>query len=139
MSEVHTHADHTTAQEHDNGAAKKQIFKVFWILLAITAVEIFWGLMISHHMPYKWINALFFLSMTFVKAAYIVAEFMHLRHEIKNLIQTVMIPLLLFIWFVVAFCWDGGSWLNLRERYAPKAKVYQKAEAEPAHEKGAMD
>ena len=137
MSEVNTHIEHAD-HGHDNGAAKKHIFKVFWILLAITVVEIVWGMEVSHHIPYKWVNALFFLSMTFVKAGYIVAEFMHLRHEIKNLIQTVLIPLLLFIWFVIAFCWDGGSWLNLRERYAPKDKV-KAVQVEAAPEQGAKD
>jgi cytochrome c oxidase subunit IV len=72
------------------------------------------------------VNALFFLSMTFVKAGYIVAEFMHLRYEITNLFRSVLIPLLLFIWFVVAFCMDGASWSDLRDKYLPGDK-YEKS------------
>jgi cytochrome c oxidase subunit IV len=108
------------AHEHEGGISTARIWRVFWILLAITLVEVVWGMKVSHHIEYKWVNAVFFLSMTFVKAGYIVAEFMHLRYEITNMIRSVLIPLLLFIWFVVAFCLDGDSWLNLKDRYAPR-------------------
>jgi len=37
------------------------------------------------------------------KAFYIVGYFMHLKHEVRNLIMTIVVPLLLFIWFIVAF------------------------------------
>jgi hypothetical protein len=42
---------------------------------------------------------------------------MHLRHEIKNLIMTVAVPATLFIWFLIAFLWDGNSFKELRNRY----------------------
>lgn len=111
-----------TAQS--SGSTTKHIWKVFWILLAITLFEVVWGMKISHHMPI-WLNALFFLSLTLVKATYIVADFMHLRTEIKYFIRTIIVPLLLFIWFVVAFCWDGQSWEALRTKYK-KTMVEQK-------------
>lgn len=102
------------AEHHDNSTSR--IWRVFWILLIITVFEVVWGMQVSHHMP-KWVNALFFLSLTLAKATYIVADFMHLRNEIKNLIRTIIIPLLLFIWFIIAFCLDGDSWANLRSQY----------------------
>lgn len=114
-------ATHTT---HSSDNTTKHIWKVFWILLAITLFEVVWGMKVSHHMPI-WLNALFFLSLTLVKATYIVADFMHLRTEIKYLIRTIIVPLLLFIWFVVAFCWDGQSWGALRTKYK-KTMVEQK-------------
>jgi hypothetical protein len=51
------------------------------------------------------------------KAFYIVAYFMHLKHEVKNLIMTIVVPLLLFVWFIGAFLWDGNSFRNLRNDY----------------------
>ncbi|MES1223582.1 MAG: cytochrome C oxidase subunit IV family protein, partial [Bacteroidota bacterium] len=48
---------------------------------------------------------------------FIVAEFMHLRHEIRNLILTIAVPALLFLWFIGAFLWDGDSYKNLRNNY----------------------
>jgi cytochrome c oxidase subunit 4 len=126
MSDVNTHeANHS----HGTTITTAHIWKIFWILLAITMVEVVWGMKVSHHISYKWVNALFFLSMTFVKAGYIVAEFMHLRYEVTNMLRSVLIPLLLFIWFVVAFCLDGQSWWNLRDKYLPGDKP-EKAKTE---------
>ncbi|MFN5913653.1 MAG: cytochrome C oxidase subunit IV family protein, partial [Chitinophagaceae bacterium] len=55
--------------------------------------------------------------LSLAKAFYIVGVFMHLGDEIKNLIMTIVVPLLLFIWFIAAFLWDGASWRNLRNTY----------------------
>jgi cytochrome c oxidase subunit IV len=51
------------------------------------------------------------------KAFYIVGYFMHLRHELRNMIMTVVVPLLLFVWFIIAFLADGDSFNNLKNRY----------------------
>ena len=56
------------------------------------------------------------------KAFYIVAYFMHLKHEVKNLIMTIVVPLMLFVWFIGAFLWDGSSFRNLRNNYNPYFK-----------------
>ena len=93
--------------------SKKQIgriWKVFWVLLVITIVEVILGMFFSHQMP-KALVAFFFLALTLLKAGYIVAIFMHLGDEIKSFLITVMIPLTLFIWFIIAFLADGGFWL----------------------------
>jgi len=42
---------------------------------------------------------------------------MHLGHEIKNMIMTIAIPMLLFVWFIIAFLLDGVSYRHLRLRY----------------------
>lgn len=52
--------------------------------------------------------------LTLAKAFYIVSIFMHLGDEVKNLIMTIIVPLLLFVWFITAFLWDGNAWKNLR-------------------------
>ncbi len=31
--------------------------------------------------------------------------------------MTIVVPLLLFVWFIAAFLWDGNSYRNLRNRY----------------------
>jgi amino acid permease len=51
------------------------------------------------------------------KAFYIVSIFMHLGDEIRNMIMTIVVPLMLFVWFIGAFLWDGNSWKNLRNDY----------------------
>jgi cytochrome c oxidase subunit 4 len=52
--------------------------------------------------------------LSLLKAFYIVGVFMHLGEEVKNLIMTIIVPLLLFVWFIAAFLLDGSSWRNLR-------------------------
>ena len=56
--------------------------------------------------------------LSLAKAFYIVGVFMHLGDEVRNLIMTIVVPLLLFVWFIAAFLWDGDSWLNLRNTEA---------------------
>ena len=55
--------------------------------------------------------------LTLAKAYYIVSVFMHLGDEIRNMIMTIVVPLLLFIWFIIAFIVDGNSYKNLRNKY----------------------
>lgn len=102
---------------HDVKSAdsKKQIgriWKVFWILLAVTVIEVIIGMFFSHAMP-KALVAFFFLALTLFKAGYIVAIFMHLGDELKNFIVLILIPLTLFIWFIIAFLADGSFWLHM--------------------------
>jgi cytochrome c oxidase subunit 4 len=92
----------------------KRIWRVFWILLAVTIVEVILGMYFSHALP-KPLLAFFFLALTLFKAAYIVSIFMHLGDEKKNFMITVLIPLTLFIWFIIAFLADGNFWLFMNE------------------------
>ncbi len=78
--------------------------------------------------------------LTLAKAFYIVSVFMHLGDEIRNMIMTIIVPLLLFVWFIVAFLWDGNAWKNLKNTDAGsreyKEQPHQKL---PAKEKGHKD
>lgn len=55
-----------------------------------------------------------FVGMTLVKAFYIVAEFMHLKHEVKSLIWAIMLPIIFIIWLLLALMYEGGSIFQLR-------------------------
>jgi cytochrome c oxidase subunit IV len=63
--------------------------------------------------------------LSLAKAFYIVGIFMHLGDEIKNMIMTIVMPLLLFIWFIAAFLWDGSSFRTLRNRYQEMPQAEQ--------------
>ena len=60
--------------------------------------------------------------LSLAKAYYIVSIFMHLGDEIRNMIMTIVVPLLLFVWFIIAFVSDGNSYKNLRNNYDPSYK-----------------
>jgi len=122
-----------------------RIWKIFWLLSAITVVELALGFGLAKDWygdPETSHTAILFVKgviciLSLAKAFYIVSVFMHLGDEIRNLIMTIVVPLCLFVWFIIAFLWDGNSWLNLRNRYngAP-AKIEKTA---PATEKGAKN
>ncbi len=103
---------HHDVNSDESKAQVKRIWKIFWILLAITLVEVVMGMKLSHSMSKGLVN-FFFLALTVLKAGYIVSVFMHLGDEIKGFIVTVLIPLVLFVWFIIAFLADGGFWLRM--------------------------
>jgi cytochrome c oxidase subunit IV len=128
----HTGSQAAHAEEHSFDT--KAIWRTFWILLAITIVELI--LAILHYtteFPPKLLLNGVFVILTLAKAFYIVAEFMHLRHEIKNMIMTIAVPALLFLWFLGAFLWDGDSYKNLRNRYDPHHKEQGTPKKTPEH------
>jgi cytochrome c oxidase subunit 4 len=101
---------HTDIKSPESKKQVGRIWKVFWILLAVTVVEVAFGMFLSGSMP-KVVLAIIFLALTLFKAGYIVAIFMHLGDEFKNFIIMILIPLTLFIWFIIAFLADGDFWL----------------------------
>jgi len=105
---------------HEPSDSTKRIWKTFWILLIITVIELTLGLLTYTTDFANWVHmtmkgAIIILSLA--KAFYIVSIFMHLGDEIRNMIMTVVVPLLLFIWFISAFLWDGNAFRHARNRY----------------------
>lgn len=106
---------------HEPAQGTGRIWKTFWILLVITIIELGLGFVmyLVPGMP-DWIEL--FLKgviciLSLAKAFYIVSIFMHLGDEIRNMIMTIVVPLMLFIWFIGAFLWDGNSYRTMRNRY----------------------
>ncbi len=111
----------THAPEHASGTSR--IWKTFWVLSALTIIELALGyfLYFKHgHLAYGFTlsTKLLIAALTLAKAYYIVSIFMHLGDEIRNMIMTIIVPLMLFIWFIAAFLWDGNSWKTLRNTNA---------------------
>jgi hypothetical protein len=119
FEEVTVHHPH-----QDDREFRKKVKKTTILLSVITVIELAIGLII--YTMHKGENpsellVLMFKGMvcilTLAKAYYIVSVFMHLGDEIRNMIMTIVVPLMLFIWFIAAFIWDGNSYKNLRNRY----------------------
>ncbi|MEY3563213.1 MAG: hypothetical protein RLZZ294_1219 [Bacteroidota bacterium] len=110
---------------HEPGGSEvvKKIIKTTIILSVITIIELGMGLAM-YAFPMAAGLKLFLkgviVILSLLKAFYIVGVFMHLGEEIKTLIMTIIVPLMLFIWFIAAFLWDGNSWKVLRNTYNPK-------------------
>ncbi|MDQ2719255.1 MAG: cytochrome C oxidase subunit IV family protein [Bacteroidota bacterium] len=99
----------------------KRIWKAFWILLILTIIELGLGLSIyyidlSSNPSEKLVLALkgIICILTLAKAFYIISIFMHLGDEVRNMVMTIAVPATLFIWFIIAFIYDGNSYKNLR-------------------------
>lgn len=114
-SEISVHHPHQSDAEF-----KRKVRKTTILLSVITVIELGLGLlMYATELPH-WADMFMkgvIVILTLAKAFYIVSIFMHLGDEIRNMIMTIAVPLLLFVWFIAAFLWDGNEYKNLRNRY----------------------
>ena len=92
------------------------IWKVFWILLVVTAVEVALGiiqpnfLVDTQFLGTKLLNHIF-IVLTIVKAGYIVMSFMHLGHEKKSLQWTILLPVFILIPYLLALVLTEGQYM----------------------------
>jgi cytochrome c oxidase subunit IV len=100
-----SHVAHETSEKVIAPPNTGAIWKTFWILLILTAIEF----VIAFTMPANTLRVAIFCGMTIVKAFYIVGEFMHLKHEVKSLIWAVLIPTVFVVWLLVALIFEGGN------------------------------
>lgn len=121
----HPAFEEVTVHHHtDDATFKKKVKNTTILLSVITIIELAIGLIIYNihkgDSPNELLVMMFkgmVVILTLAKAYYIVAVFMHLGDEIRNMIMTIVVPLLLFIWFIAAFIYDGNSYKNLRNKY----------------------
>jgi len=82
------------------------IWKIAAILAIITAIEYAFAFM----MDAGTLRNIIFVGLTIVKAFYIVSEFMHLGHEVKGLIYSVILPMIFIVWLIIALVnLEGGA------------------------------
>jgi caa(3)-type oxidase subunit IV len=95
-------------EEHVVPNSTGLIWRTFWILLVITIFEV--GIAftsIPHH-----ILIIIFIVLTIVKAYYIVAFFMHLKHEKASLKMSIVLPFILILYLIVMALAEG-TYLNI--------------------------
>lgn len=124
MNELHEleSGGHTHAHAFDSKAVHKEIWRITIFLSILTIVELILGFTMMHWPEESFKRHLvkgIILILMFWKAYYIIGFFMHLKHEVRNMIMVVGLPATLFVWFVIAFLADGNSYKNLRAKYDP--------------------
>ena len=91
------------------------IWKVFWILLVITGVEVTLGIVKPEFMLTPVIGTsilnIVFIVLTLIKAAYIVQIFMHVKFEKKGLKYALYLPTLILIPYLTFILLTEGSYL----------------------------
>ena len=124
MEHSTTTSEVTFEHHHSDEEFKRRVKKTTILLSVITIIELAFGLIIyTFHksdvnrealiLAFKGVVCI----LTLAKAYYIVSVFMHLGDEIRNMIMTIVVPLMLFIWFIIAFIYEGNSYKNLRNRF----------------------
>ena len=102
---------HIQPQPVDKAKVRK-IWMTAGILAIITALEF----LVAFTLPLEMATTrvAIFVLMTIVKAFYIVAEFMHLKYEVKVLVWSILIPTVFIIWMLIAFIYEGVAIYDIR-------------------------
>ena len=87
----------------------RKIWKVALILAVVTGIEFFF----AFTLPNSGIKTFLFILLTIVKAFYIVSEFMHLGHERKSLIMSILLPMIFVIFLIFILMWQGDAIANV--------------------------
>ena len=91
------------------------IWKVFWILLVITGVEVVLGIIKPEIMLKSFLGTsilnIVFIVLTLVKAGYIVQVFMHVKYEKKALKYALYLPSLILIPYLTFILLTEGTYL----------------------------
>ncbi|MER2995958.1 cytochrome C oxidase subunit IV family protein [Pontibacter populi] len=109
---THHEQDYNTTGELPKPQTKA-IWKTFFILVALTAVEF----LFAFTMDAGTVRNSIFIILTIFKAFYIVGEFMHLKHESKVLIWSVLLPMALVAWLMIALIAEGSYYFESITNY----------------------
>lgn len=106
----------------------KVVWRGFWLLGAVTLVEVGIALLGNGHVITDfrlpiWIMYPAMISLSIYKAYFIVGEFMHMGHEVKDMAMSVLLPLLLLVWAIIAFLWEGSDWKDRRDLIKEKNNI----------------
>lgn len=106
--------EHTKSAEHADhaGMTKKRIWQVFFYLLGITAIEFFIALVLMPRGFNHGLANFTYISLTLLKAYYIIGYFMHLKFEKTAMITAVTVGLIFIVYFIVLLLTEG-SYLNI--------------------------
>lgn len=131
--------DYETLAQHDTEAGagvRKRLMNVFWLLLAVTLVEVcigwFWhDIQHSTHLAKTWL-IIGFIMFTLLKAGYIVMTFMHLGDENKSMRWMILGPYFLFVVYLIYMTTvtEGSYSLGYRDLLNPVSETHHSA---PAH------
>jgi cytochrome c oxidase subunit IV len=108
---------------------KKVVFRGLLLLAAITVVEVLFALLAKGHLihgfnlmdgvgRYAYMAAM--IGASIYKAYFIIFEFMHMKYEVKGMAMSVLLPICLLVWAIIAFFQEGGSWGARREQIKQK-------------------
>lgn len=105
-------------QTHEE--AIQSVFKGLGILAVVTILEVAIALIGNGHLidgfelP-VWIMYPLMIGLSVYKAYFIIYEFMHMSYEVPGLRMSVLLPMFLLVWAIIAFFQEGDSWGKRRD------------------------
>ncbi len=111
------HNTNLPSEHHHSPEGTRWIWMVFFLLLIVTAVEVILGIvkpeiLLGQFLGTSWLNIIF-IVLTLFKAFYIVAKFMHLGFERKNLMWTIGLPMLILIPYLAFIVLAEGTYMKI--------------------------
>ncbi|MEM7654650.1 MAG: cytochrome C oxidase subunit IV family protein [Bacteroidota bacterium] len=102
----------------EGASQRKSIIRTALILSGLTAFEFLIAFTKAYYPSWfgitpetsQTIVVVTFIVLTIFKAFYIVAEFMHLGHEVKRLAWTILVPFLFIVWLIIGLISEGSYW-----------------------------
>jgi cytochrome c oxidase subunit IV len=103
--------------------SKKRVIFGLSLLGIVTLVEVFFSLLGKGHIvagveDLSWVAyviGFLLIAFSLYKAYFIIYEFMHMKYEVKGLAWSVLLPMTLLVWAVIAFFQEGNSWKMRRQ------------------------
>ncbi|MCB9252350.1 MAG: cytochrome C oxidase subunit IV family protein [Flavobacteriales bacterium] len=92
---------------HVESHGTSEIWRTLTILTVLTVVDI----ILYFTMPLTGFRNFIFIVLGIVKAYYIVASFMHMKHEKIDLAACILVPLLFVLGLIAGLLYEGNFWL----------------------------
>jgi len=107
-------AHELTDEEHKSQV--RAVWKATAWLTVITIAEVAVALLwLGNDLgPRIYLNILLILA-SILKAFFIIAEFMHLKYELRALTLSILVPMVLFVWGIIVFLIEGDSIKHMRD------------------------
>ena len=118
--------------EEEGNLKRRKLWNVFWIMLAVTIVELIigsfalkWGLLDGERHSSALLKFIF-IGLTIAKAFFIVFSFMHLGDEKKAMKYSVLAPYMIFILYLVFISITEANYCRVHKQKMDDLIVIQK-------------
>jgi cytochrome c oxidase subunit IV len=124
--------------ETEGKGIRKQLWTVFWIMLAVTIVELLLGSyanklgLLEHDRTSSFQLKIIFIGLTLGKAYFIVFSFMHLGHEKKAMRYSILGPYIIFILYLIYIILAEAIYCGVHKNKMDDLIVKQKIELNAA-------
>lgn len=118
--------------EEEGKIKRRKLWNVFWIMLAVTIIELAIGFkaaslgLLNDDRTSSVILKFIFISLTILKAYFIVLSFMHLGDEKKSMKYSVLAPYTLFILYLVYIIVGEANYSKVHKAKMDELIVKQK-------------